>query len=171
MLALSGNTITLDVNLFTSLTYSLTSSYLEASGNFDFWFGFTYSGSSFQGYLWNLILASGSLNKNNYYGSTGALNCLVYSPCDSPCSPALVENGVAGCVSLKISPLVNSNGVTCNCGSVGCIGSVCLSCSCTYLSCEVIGAISDFGVRLEAQVLVILALVPLAVLMEILVQL
>ena len=133
----SSHTFSIISNVFTEITYSLD--YSESSGSYFFWMGFPYNDIGLEGFIWEIIILSGVGQKSDYFGSVGANSCLDYIPCGFPCSFAFVDNGVTGCVSSNTNYLQNSNGNTCGCGAVGCIGSVCLVCTATYNSCVISG--------------------------------
>ena len=132
-----SNSIGLSMNTNTLISYTPAYTYSE-SGAYTTSLGYPSLSTSLVGTVWNLLLLDVPASPSDYLSASSSA-CLV--PGCSPCTPAIVSEGLTGCISTQSSPLVDSFGTSCTGCSGGCSQSVCLTCStCSQNTCQVVNS-------------------------------
>ena len=128
-----STSLSLSVNSNTIISYTPPSPYSE-SGSYTTSLGYPSLSTSLVGIVWTLLLLDAPASVSDYLSPSSAA-CLV--PGCSPCSPGIVSEGVAGCLSTQSSPTVDSFGTNCPDCSGGCSQSTCLVCTaCVQETCQ-----------------------------------
>ena len=114
-------------------------SYLEGTGDYYGYIGgITDSNfNSMNGFMWRFAYSDLIPNFGNYLGGYYTPGTCLYGQCSPYCNPAFLYNGGEVCLSININPAQDSAGTACPACTNGCLGSMCLDCTCTSLSCGI----------------------------------
>jgi Concanavalin A-like lectin/glucanases superfamily len=122
-----GSSMSIYINGILSASLTLASS-IALNSNYNYYIGSIYTGCSYGGFTWNLIILDSFNDQTQYYLDSSSV-CLLAGDCQTPCTPSINDTILgAGCLSIVTDPSTDSSGVSCptNCNGP-CTSSVCLS--------------------------------------------